>query len=393
MRKLNIFIVTLLLAVFVSGCSTRGKKSNVTSNDTVKATTNKTIKAKSKTWTFSKGVSSKQTQGQGVSSDISTSVVLKTDALSSWTTSNGQFISSPVKYQKVSLKTWERNMRKNYMKSAQKKIHLMTVTQVNQVLKKLGSDIKISKLSDLVYLKTQTNGLPLMQAFVAKGHHLYAINIQYVDTDQTITIERGQVFTDTSKKKATGQIPLNKINGTWIAATTTTSANDTGKIMIKDGYLYQQRYDSYERSVIQELSSYSLVSLNQNETYASQKVNAANVGYQLTRKSVASGDSLGYLYLFLSENKMIRIGDGETTTYTKTSTLVAADDLPQEDITIFEQMDQKYPGEAASTITVKAGDPLVGMSNSIKYLTDPEAGQIISNKDVTLENGTVTVEN
>ncbi|WP_317760521.1 hypothetical protein [Liquorilactobacillus mali] len=42
-------------------------------------------------------------------------------------------------------------------------------------------------------------------------------------------------------------------------------------------------------------------------------------------------------------------------------------------------MDQKNPGEEASTITVDASAPTVGMSNSIKYLTDAEAGQIINN--------------
>lgn len=134
------------------------------------------------------------------------------------------------------------------------------------------------------------------------------------------------------------------------------------------------------------------MSLNQNMTYASQKTNAARAGYQLTQKSVASGDSLGYLYMFVNENKLIRIGQGQTTTYQKTSSLVAANDLPKDDITIFEQLDQKKTGEAASTITVKAGPPIVGMSSSIKYLTNPDAGQITSNIPVVgLEDGRVTI--
>lgn len=127
----------------------------------------------------------------------------------------------------------------------------MTIAQINMVLKKLGADIKIDKLSDLVFLETKSNNMPLNQAFVAKGYHLYAINPQYTDNEQTITVDRGQSFTDTRTKKATGQIVPAKLNGTWITPETTTSANDTGKIMVKDGYLYQHRYDSYERSAIQ----------------------------------------------------------------------------------------------------------------------------------------------
>lgn len=376
MRKLNIFIIILLMVV-VSGCSLQKKEKAV--DDNVKATTNKTLQAESKTWTFNQGISSKQTKDQGVSKQITSSVVSKTDALSSWTTSKGQFMSSSVNYKRVSLKKWKQNMLKNYIKSAQKSIHLMSVAQVNDSLKKLGSDTRVRKLSDLVFLETKTNGMTLPEAFVAKGHHLYSINIQYVDTKQTITIARGQSFTDTSTKKETSQISLNKLNGTWIAPETTTSSSDTGKIMIEDGYMYQHRYNSYERSAIQKLSSYSLISLNQNITYAAQKVNAANAGYQLTQKAVASGDSLGYLYLFVNENQLVRIGQGTTTTYKKTSTLVAASDLPQDDITTFEEMDQKHPGEAASTITVDASAPVVGMSNSIKYLTVADAGQIIDN--------------
>ncbi|MFT8477422.1 MAG: hypothetical protein ABF682_08455 [Liquorilactobacillus sp.] len=376
MRKLNLFIIALLMVV-VSGCNLQ-KKGKVV-DDTVKTTTNKTLQAKSKTWTFSRGISSKQTKNQGVSKQITSSVVSKTDALSSWTTSKGQFMSSSVNYRRVSLKKWKQNMLKNYIKSAQKSIHLMSVSQVNDALKKLGSDIRISKLSDLVFLETKINGMTLPEAFVAKGHHLYSINIQYADTKQTIIIARGQSFTDTSTKKATSQISLNKLNGTWIAPETTTSSSDTGKIMIEDGYMYQHRYNSYERSAIQKLSSYSLISLNQNITYAAQKVNAANAGYQLTQKAVASGDSVGYLYLFVNENQLVRIGQGTTTTYKKTSTLVAANDLPQDNITTFEEMDQKHPGEAASTITVDASAPIVGMSNNIKYLTNADAGQIIDN--------------
>ena len=73
--------------------------------------------------------------------------------------------------------------------------------------------------------------------------------------------------------------------------------------------------------------------------------------------------------------------------------MIAANDLPQDDITIFNQMDQKNPGEAASTITVDASAPLVGMSSSIKYLTDGEAGQITSSQAIDFENGKVTVTN
>lgn len=386
MRKLNVMVIALLV-VLVSSCSVQKKKSTAQIS-TIKTTTNKIVKPAEKTWTFSKGVSSKQSPVQGISNKLTTSVISKTDQLSSWTTSKGQFIASPVKYKRISLKKWQHDLRKNYVKSAQNEIHLMSVNQVNAVLKKLGANFQITKLSDLIFLETKTSGMTIPQGFVAKGHHLYAVNIQYVDTDQPITVERGQLFTDTSTKKTGSQLSLEELNGTWIAAATTTSANDSGKILVKDGYLYQHRYNSFERSAIQNLNSYSLISLNQNQTYALQKANAANAGYQLTQKSVASGDSLGYLYLFINDKKLIRIGQGETTSYTRTSTLVAANDLPQDDLTIFKQMDQKNPGEAASTITVRADAPFVGMSSSIKYLTDSAAGQITSNQTVSSNNST-----
>jgi hypothetical protein len=70
---------------------------------------------------------------------------------------------------------------------------------------------------------------------------------------------------------------------------------------------------------------------------------------------------------------------------------VTDEDLPQDNITIFQQMDQKIPGEVASTITVKAGPAVVGMTKSIKYLTDATAGQITSNESIEMNNGQVTV--
>ncbi|WP_047999472.1 hypothetical protein [Lactiplantibacillus herbarum] len=377
MRKSIITLITLTLLV-LSGCSTKSQKSATTSLS-VKATTEKTIKSASKTWTFSQSVTSKQTKKNGVDNQLTTAAVSRTGALTNWTTAKGQFMSYAVKYQRVSLTKWQKDQRSHYVKDVQKNIHYMSVAQVNAVLKKLGADFKISKLSDLIFLETKTSGMPVDQAFVAKGHHLYGINIQYMTADQTITINRGTSFTDTSTKKAANHVAVSKLNGTWIAAETTTSSSDTGKIMIKDGYLYQHRYDSFERSAIQDLSHYSLTSLNQNNTYASQKSEAANGGYQLTAKSVASGDSLGYLYLFVSENKLIRIGQGQTTTYQKTSTTVAVADLPQSDLKIYDTMDQRYPSSPASTITVKADAPIIGLTDSIKYLTDADAGQITRN--------------
>nr|WP_251897828.1 hypothetical protein [Lactiplantibacillus paraplantarum] len=236
----------------------------------------------------------------------------------------------------------------------------------------------------MIYLETgsSTDPLPVATAFVAKGHHLYAINMQYSDTDQTTTIDRGRSFTDTNTKVTPRHISVDQLNGTWIAAETTTSASDTGKLMIKNGYLYQHRYNSYERSAIQDLSRYSLGSLNQNVTYAAFKTDAAHAGYQLAHNTVASGDSTGMLYIVINANKIIRINQQLVTTYNKTSTIVAASALPQTDIDIFNQMDQQHPGESAATITVKAGPARVALTSSLNYLTDPDAGQIT--KEVTV---------
>jgi len=388
MRK-SIFLMLPLLALLITGCSQPQTKQ--TKVNSVKPTTESLLKSASKTWTFSQSISSQQTS-HGVSDTLTASEVSKIDNQSSWTASKGTLISTSVKYKQISLKKWQTDMRQHFTKSAQAQIHLMTVPQINAVLKKLGATVKVTKLSDLVFFETKVSGMTLPQGFIASGHHLYAINIYYRDTDKTTTIDRGQSFTDTATKKTTSAIALDRLNGTWIAPETTTSANDTGKIMIKDGYLYQHRYDSFERSAIQSLGDYALVSLNQNTIYAAQKVNAAQAGYQLTSKSVASGDSIGYLYLFTSANQLIRIGQGVTTTYQRTNALVAASDLPQTDVTIFEQMATLKPGEVASTITVKAGPPIVGMSDSIKYLTDATAGQINSNDPVSINNGTVTLD-
>lgn len=390
MRKLALIILACM-GLILTGCQQR--QTTKTKADSVKTTTLKTLKPASKTWIFSQSVSSKQTPKQGVSNQLTPSVISKTDSLNSWTTAKGQFMSSSVKYQQLSFAKWQQAQRQHFVKSAQSRIHYMSVSQVNAVLKQLGATFKIQKLSDLVYLETQTSSLPLDQAFVAQGHHLYGINIQYIDNEQAITIKRGTVFTDTDTKQAGKHLDVASLNGTWIAAETTTSASDTGKIMVKDGYLYQHRYDSYERSAVQDLSHYSLTSLNQNTTYAAHKTDAAHAGYQLTQQSVASGDTTGYLYLFISKNQLIRIGQGQTTTYQKTSATIGAADLPQSDLTIFTQVDQQKPASKAATITSKTDAPVVGLSDSLNYLTDPNAGQITSNVGVSLNQGKLTLKN
>ena len=119
-------------------------------------------------------------------------------------------MSGSVNYKQVSFKKWQRDTQKNYTKSTQSKIHFMSITQVNAVLKKLGANFKITKLTDLIFLETKINGMTLPQGFVAHKNQLYAINIQYVDTDQTITLERGQLFTATNGKKTGSQLSFLK---------------------------------------------------------------------------------------------------------------------------------------------------------------------------------------
>ncbi|HIY94014.1 hypothetical protein [Companilactobacillus sp. HBUAS56275] len=376
MRKLNLLILTLIL-LFISGCSASKPK---TASYDIKANTQKIIKSDSKTWIFNEAISSKQT-GSKVSNKISTSVVSKANDLDIWTTSKGEFKSIATGYKQTSFSEWKKLSRKHYMKSYQKKLHYMSVQQVNEALKALGAKFEISKMSDLVFLKPEIGDLGLNQAFVAKGHKLYAIDIQYMDVDQTTVIDRGKSFTDTQNKKSAKHLDVNSLNGTWIAPETTTSAEDSGKILVKNGYLYQHRYNSFERSAIQDLSKYSLISLNQNSTYALQKREAAHAGYQLSRDTVASGDSIGYLYLFTSEKELIRIGAGKSTKYQKNSDNVSSTDLPQNEVNIFTQADTNNPKKSASTITTKAGASIVGISSSVNYLTDPEAGQIISEQE------------
>ena len=373
MRKSSLFILTFIL-FFISGCSIAKHKS--TSYD-VKANTKKIINADSKTWIFNEAINSKQTKF-GVSGKIDTSVVTKANDLDLWTTSKGEFKSIATGYKQTSFSEWKKLSRKQYMESYQKKLHYMSVKQVNEALKALGAKFEISKMTDLIFLKPEIGDLMLNQAFVAKGHKLYAIDIQYMDVEQTTTIERGKSFVDTQNKKSAKHLDVSNLNGTWIAPETTTSANDSGKLLVKEGYLYQHRYNSFERSAIQDLSKYSLISLNQNSTYALQKREAAQAGYQLSRDTVASGDSLGYLYLFTNKKELIRIGAGQTTKYQKTSDTISSTDLPQNQVDIFTRVDTANPKNAASTITTKAGPSVVGISSSIKYLTDSEAGQIIN---------------
>jgi len=372
MRKSH-FLIIILMMLILSGCSSQTNKKTTTNQ--VKAATHKVINAPTKTWTFKQEVNSDQTKRHGVSKKINPSTETKENILRSWTTDNGQFTSAPIQYKQTSLTKWKQNFQKNYQPSYRKHIHYMKVKQINATLKKLGSDIKIDQLSDLIFLKASSGTLPLNQAFVAKGNKLYALTIEYYDTDQTITISRGQSFVNTNTKKSVEHVDTKQINGTWVAPETKTSANDSGKIMVKDGFLYQRRYDSIERSAVQDLSTYSTAELNQNTTYNTQKSEASRAGYQLNQKSIASGDSIGYLYIFVNSNKLVRIGQGQTTSYDKTNDSVSDSDLSPDYLKIFNDNNSKEAD--VSILTVKSDEPVIDMSSSINYLTDPYAGQIV----------------
>lgn len=387
MRKT--FILTLALLLLLAGCGVQPKKTSQPAESTkkttvtnVKPTTEKIIQGATQTWTFKKKVVSQQTT-KGVSNQLTISPTTRSDTQTNWTTGQGQISGNTAPYNQISFKTWSRQTRQSVTKEGQDDLHFMSVTQINQTLKKLGANFKIGSLNDLIYLETKTKTMVLPEAIIAKDDHLYIINIEYITPEHTQTIDRGQVLDSITTQQKTTQVPLTQLNGTWTAAGTTASANDSGKVLVKDGYLYQQRYDSYERSVIQSLASESATTLSKNAMFTDQQSSAAKAGYQLTGKSVASGDSIGYLYLFVNNQKLVRIGEGLATDYQKASDQVSEKELPQQSITIFKQMDAKYPGEVASTITTKADAPIVGMSDSINYLTDVTAGQITENKSVT----------
>ncbi|KRM21068.1 lipoprotein [Latilactobacillus graminis DSM 20719] len=356
-------------------------------------TTKKILADDSKIWLSKKQLLSQQTS-RGLSEQITVSNITQQTAPKQWQMIKGQLTNQSVSYQPISFKKWQHDSRRSLIKSYQKTLHLITVAQANTALKKLGANFKISHLSDFIFLETKTGQVTINQGFIAKGNQLYAISTQYRDSNEPTTFNRGQLFTShkIAANPTAKPVTLNHLNGTWIAADTTTSANDTGKMMVKDGFLYQQRYDSLERSAIQDLSQYSLMTLNQNTTYAAQKRAAAQADYELTPKSIASGDSIGYLYLFMNDHVLLRIGAGQTTSYQKTDSQLAASDLSQTNQIIFKQLDQQKPGEAASTITVKAGPAVVGMSKSLKYITDATAGQIT--KDIVIsdiQNGQISI--
>lgn len=387
MRKT--FILTLTSLLLLTGCGVQAKKTTQSTKSTkqatitnVKPTTEKIIQGATQTWTFGKRVGSQQTT-KGVSEQLTISPTTRSDAQTNWTTGQGQISGNTAPYDQISFKTWSRQTRQSVTKEGQDDLHFMSVTQINQTLKKLGANFKIGSLNDLIYLETKTKTMVLPEAIIAKDDHLYIINIEYITPEHTQPIDRGQVLDSITTQQKTTQVPLTQLNGTWTAAGTTASANDSGKVLVKDGYLYQQRYDSYERSAIQSLASESATTLSKNAMFTDQQSSAAKAGYQLTGKSVASGDSIGYLYLFVNNQKLVRIGEGLATDYQKTSDQVSEKELPQQSITIFKQMDAKYPGKVASTITTKADAPIVGMSDSINYLTDVTAGQITENKSVT----------
>lgn len=389
MRK-SILLPIVLLVLITTGCSTTQHKAQSTASPN-QATTQKVLTDSAKTWTLVQKVVSKQTD-DGPDDNLKTATPTNLDKTTKWTTNKGRLTSANHQYKQISLKQWEKQSKKTQLKPLQKYYHLMTVNQVNATLKQLGANFEIKQLSELIFLNGQTDATVFPQALIAKGHHLYAINMQYMTNGLYTTLDRGQVMTDITPKPKAKPAALPSLNGTWVAAKTTASANDSGQLLIKDGYLYQKRYDSYERSAIQSLTNYSKKTLKQNPIYPTQQAAATKAGYQLTAKSIASGDSVGYLYLFINDKQLVRIGEGIATQYDKTSPQVTTSDLPETNITIFEQMDTQNPGEVASTITTKASAPIVGLSASINYLTDSTAGQITDNRGVDIVNGEVVMD-
>ncbi|MQS44995.1 hypothetical protein [Companilactobacillus mishanensis] len=369
MKKISL-LVLLLTIIGITGCGNK-----TVSDNHVKKNTEKVLNSSSKTWVFDKSISSNM-EKHTLSNDISVSSMKKTSMETTWSTSNKKFHNGAIEYHQVSLKKWKQGIESHVTKEAQNTIHYLTVEQINASLKKLGANVTIDQLSDLIFLQTESNGVDLTDGFIADGNHLYQVTAEYRDVEDLRTIERGKSYLDTGVKKDITNVPVDKLNGTWVAPETTTSATDSGKVLIKDGFFYQKRFDSIERSAIQNLQKYSLVSLNQNNTYSEQKRNAARAGYDLSQKSVATGDSLGYLYIFLSKEKMLRIGGGQTVTYDKLNNIIAPSDLSTNEIDVFKNSDNHSSGQTASTLTAKSDASFLEMSKSINYLTDPEAGQI-----------------
>ena len=109
MHKLAILVMTIGLAL--AGCTTQ-TFAPAQHHRSVKVTTQKVIQAPTKTWTFDQAVSSSQTK-HGVASNLDISVVDKTTAQSSWTTSNGQFLSAGVKHRQVSYAKWHHDQQRH----------------------------------------------------------------------------------------------------------------------------------------------------------------------------------------------------------------------------------------------------------------------------------------
>lgn len=285
-----------------------------------------------------------------------------------WITDSGKLDGS---YQQISYdeakQTFQKTMRDD---SERDRYQMTTIKQFNEALAVAKANIRVKKYSDLTYYKSGNINNYLGQAVVASGKNLYMLALtRETQTDEETTAYPVTVYTRDVLKAPTKHLSLAKLAGNWQAEH---DANDQLQVKGKFGYQISQTVNGstdVTRFKIQDLRQLSTTALYTG-TFIEHQRQVAAKGYYLPKATSLAGVMDRAVYLFISENEMIRVFNGTLTKYVRTPKNGTKITIPANITRVYEAFDQQNNPQVALSIMSLSTDSFEVVSNEANQLTN-----------------------
>ncbi|WP_125766641.1 hypothetical protein [Lapidilactobacillus wuchangensis] len=285
-----------------------------------------------------------------------------------WITDDGKLDGS---YQQISYDEAKRTFQKNMRDDSDRDHYQMTtIKQFNEALAAAKANIRVKRYSDLTYYKSGNINDFFGRAVVASGKKLYMLDLtREIQTDKETEAYLITIYTRDVLKAPTKHLSFAKLAGQW---QNKNDANDQLQVKGEFGYQVTKTINGstdVTRFKIQDLRQLSATALYTG-TFIEHQRQVAAKGYYLPKATSLAGVMDRAIYLFISENELIRVINGTLTKYVRTPKNGTKVEIPATIAQVYDAFDQQNNPQVALSVMTLSTDSFEVVSNEANQLTN-----------------------
>ncbi|WP_461225215.1 hypothetical protein [Lacticaseibacillus suihuaensis] len=286
---------------------------------------------------------------------------------------------------KISYATAKRLMTAT-AKQQHQTMRLASLAALNRALTEAKAKFKLTGYNQLTTYKTTGTQTALGIGYVAAGDTLYALSLGY---DPAITdLPVATVYVSGQLKVPKTHLSNRQLAGRWV------SEDKTQQLRVTGDQLYHVQvtgtYTSVERFTIQDLRRQG-VNTTYTGTFQAAQLAAAVLHYGMPKTTTRAASDGQATYLFLTENTMVKLSQGQVTPFTKTAKGHDTSRVPAEFAAVFAACDRQEGVNRALAVSPIAAHQYEITYNDPNRLTNVYNRSLNRYRFATVEGGRATL--